>query len=312
MKKLVSCIVICLMVLYGIGAAVTATNQDQRCFKKSTTIGRSYIDELDQSMTDFDGALPLGRTNIFGFYANLSIAQSFIPQKEVLTRTYFLMARNESTTYPCFLAVRENLTAKDLAIVSVEPSEFPSVNGTPTEEQVAWIEFNFSDVWVVPGKTYYLVVYTANITDNYYWISGNGTNIYPNGTVFLSIDDGKTWSEFTDADGCFKTYGLHETFLEITISPSSIKPTIVIKNVGNYTAWDVTVNCTVSGGLVLIGRIFSDSKSELLPGEEMTFQIGLILGFGKVLIRLQVTAANVKEIVHEQNAMILLFFIFLI
>jgi hypothetical protein len=311
MKKIVSCTVIGLLVLYGLGAAVIAKNQNQESVEKSNTKGFSYVDELDQSMTDFDGSLPLGRTDIFGFYANLSVSQSFIPQKEVLTRTFLLMARNASTTHPCFLAVQESLAAENLAVISVQPSDFPIVDGSPTEEQLEWIEFNFDDVWVTPGETYYLVVYTANITDNYYWISGNGTNIYPNGTVFFSINDGGTWDELTDADGCFKTYGLHETFLEITINPIPFKTTLVIKNIGNYTAWDVTVNFTISGGLVLIGRHFTGSTSEVLPAEEMTLQVGLILGFGKVNLQFHVSAVNVKEMSLEKNAMMFLFFIFM-
>jgi hypothetical protein len=308
MKKLLSCLIIGIVVLGGLGAAVAATDQNQKNSQRSGITESPYVDELDQSMTDYDGSLPLGRTNIFGYYANLSIAQSFIPQMEVLTRTFFLMARNASTTYPCFLAIRDNLTEKDLAITSVEPNGFPIVNGTPTEEQLAWIEFNFDDIWVTPGQTYYIVVYTANVTDNYYWISGNGTNIYQNGTVYLSTNDGQNWSEFTDADGCFKTYGLHETFLQITIK-GGLGLSFVIKNIGNYTAWDVQLNFTISGGLVFIGRHFTTEISELPPGEEMTLRTGLIIGFGKISISLQVSAANVKEISSQANATVLLFFI---
>lgn len=308
MKKLLSCIIIGIVVLGGLGAVVTATNKNQITTEKNTSNVSRYVDDLDQSMTEYDGSLPLGHTNIFGDYVNLSIAQSFTPQMEVLTRTFFLMARNASTTAPCFLAVRDNLTEDDLAIVSVEPSEFPIVNGTPTEEQLAWIEFNFDDLWVTPGQTYYIVIYTANITENYYWISGNGTNIYQNGTVYLSLNDGQNWTEFVDADGCFKTYGLHETFLQIT-QKGGLGLSFVIKNVGNYTAWDVTVDNTISGGLVFIGRHFTSTISELLPGEEITLRIGLIIGFGKVLLSFRVSAANVKEMSSQKSALILGFFI---
>jgi hypothetical protein len=308
MKKLLSCIIIGIVVLGGLGAAVTATNQNQKNSQRSGTTESRYVDELDQSMTEYDGSLPLGRTNIFGYYANLSIAQSFIPQMEVLTRTFFLMARNVSTVSPCFLAVRDNLTKEDLAVVSVEPSAFPIVNGTPTQEQLAWIEFNFDDIWVTPGQTYYIVVYTANITENYYWISGNGTNIYENGTVYLSLNDGQNWSEFTDADGCFKTYGLHETFLQITMK-GGFGLSFVIKNIGNYTAWDVTLNSTISGGIVFTGINSIIKISELQPGQNMTLRPGLVLGFGKVTISLQVSAANVKEMSSEASAFLLLFFI---
>lgn len=309
MKKLFTCILFGLLLSYGLGASVIGTNHTPRDRNQSNVNLSPYVDDLDQSMTDYDGALPLGRTNISGFYTNLSIAQSFIPQLEVLTRTYFLMGRNASTTYPCFLAVRENLTSDDLVVVSVEPSDFPLVNQTPSQEQMAWIEFNFDDLWVTPGQTYYLVVYTVNSTENYYWISGNGTNMYQNGTVYLSIDDGNTWSEFTDADGCFKTYGLHETFLEISIEGGFPGLVFGIKNIGNYTAWDITLNFSISGGLIFIGKHFSGTLSELPPGKQMSLQAGLIFGFGKVILSVQVSAANVRPISIEKNATILLFFI---
>jgi hypothetical protein len=309
MKKLLSIVIIGIVVLGGLGAAVTATNQNQKNSQRNSATSSPYVDELDQSMTDYDGSLPVGRTNIFGFYANLTVSQSFIPQKELLTRTQFLMARNTTTSYPCVLAIRDNLTGENLAITSVTPDEFPVVNGTPTEDQLAWIDFNFNDIWVTPGQTYYIVVYTTNITENYYWISGNGTNIYPNGSVMLSIDDGKTWLDvFPDADGCFKTYGLHETFLQITMK-GGFGPAYVIKNVGNYTAWDVTFDSTLAGGLVFIGKYYTTNISELPPGQETTLRPGFVLGFGKVTISLKVSAANVKETSSEVSATLLLFFL---
>ncbi|MCX6667173.1 MAG: hypothetical protein NTV74_02885 [Euryarchaeota archaeon] len=199
MKKLLPLVVVGILVLTGLEAVAIPL------YKNSGARG----DEIDQSMTSYDGVLPLGRTNIFGYYANLSVAQSFIPQKEIQTRAQFLMARNATTLYPCWLAIRDNLTTENLAIISVQPNAFPLVNGTPTEEQLAWVEFDFKDIKITPGHTYYIVMYTSNVTENYYWISGNGTNVYTSGTVYLSIDDGATWSEFPGggADACFKTYG---------------------------------------------------------------------------------------------------------
>ncbi len=310
MKKLLSVVIIGIMVLGGLGAVATGVYQPAKKTYTNNTVGTTYVDELDQSMTDYNGSLPLGQTNFIGFYTNLSVEQSFIPQKELLTRVQFLMARNASTSKPCVLAVRDNLTGENLAIVSVTPSEFPVVNGTPTEEQLAWINFNFDDIWVTPGQTYYIVVYTANITENYYWISGNDTNMYPNGSAMFSIDDGKTWNDiFPGADGCFKTYGLRETFLEITMTSGICKTTFTIKNIGNYTAWDVTLNFTISGGFILLGRNFNGNASELAPGDEITISSGFILGLGKVTLSVKVSAANVKEMSIERNATVLLFFI---
>jgi hypothetical protein len=310
MKKLLSVVIIGIVVLGGLGAVATGAYQPAKKSYTNNTVRTTYEDELDQSMTDYDGSLPIGRTNIFGFYANLTVSQSFIPQKELLTRTQFLMARNASTSHPCVLAIRDNLTGENLAIVSVAPDEFPVVNETPTEEQLAWVEFNFDDIWVTPGQTYYIVVYTTNITENYYWISGNGTNIYPNGSVMLSIDDGKTWLDiFPDADGCFKTYGLRETFLDITMKGSVLGPSFVITNIGNYTAWDVEVNLTVKGGILgLINYESVDGIQELLPDNELSVKAGPVFGFGPVTISVKVLAANVHEISTEENAMVILFF----
>ncbi|MBE3121202.1 MAG: hypothetical protein IMZ43_08160 [Thermoplasmata archaeon] len=310
MKKLLSVVIIGIMVLGGLGTIATGAYQPAKKTYTNNTVGTTYVDELDQSMIDYDGSLPLGPTNFLGFYANLSVAQSFIPQKELLTRTQFLMARNASTSSPCVLAVRDNLTGENLAIISVTPGEFPVVNGTPTEDQLAWINFNFDDIWVIPGQTYYLVVYTANITENYYWISGNGTNMYPNGSVMLSIDDGKTWGELIpNADGCFKTYGLRETFLGITMNSNFFGPSFVIKNIGNYSAWDLTWNYTTSGGFLLFKKDVTGSISELLPGNEIIVKSGFIFGFGKVTLSLKVSAANVKELSIQKDAIVLLFFV---
>ena len=310
MKKLLSVIIIGIVVLGGLGAVVTGAYQPAKKSYTNNTVRTTYEDELDQSMTDYDGSLPIGRTNIFGFYANLTVSQSFIPQKELLTRTQFLMARNASTSHPCVLAIRDNLTGENLAIVSVAPDEFPVVNETPTEEQLAWVEFNFDDIWVNPGQTYYIVVYTTNITENYYWISGNGTNIYPNGSVMLSIDDGKTWLDiFPDADGCFKTYGLRETFLNINMYSNRFGPSFYIKNIGNYTAWDITWNITINGGIFgLIHKQVIDNLSELLPGNQTIIKMSGFFGLGPVTISVRISAANVHEQIKQMQAKVFIIF----
>jgi hypothetical protein len=310
MKKLLSVVIIGIVVLGGLGAVATGAYQPAKKSYTNNTVGTTYVDELDQSMTDYDGSLPIGRTNFLGFYANLSIEQSFIPQKELLTRTQFLMARNASTLSPCVLAVRDNLTGENLAIISVQPNEFPVVNGTPTEDQLAWIDFNFDDIWVNPGQTYYIVVYTANSTENYYWISGNGTNMYPNGSVMLSIDDGKTWSEiFPNADGCFKTYGLRETFLNISMYSNRFGPSFYIKNIGNYTAWDITWNITINGGIFgLIHKQVIDNLSELLPGDKTIIKMSGFFGLGPVTISVRISAANVHEQIKQMQAKVFIIF----
>jgi hypothetical protein len=316
MKKIIPLLIVGMMVLVGLQAAATPISTHSAVQPKQKNINPcTYHEELDQSMTSFDGALPLGRTNIVGHYVNLSAAQSFKPQKELLIRAQFLMARNATTTHPCCLAVRDNLTHEDLAVVSVAPSHFPVVNGTPTQQQLAWVDFNFTHIWVTRNHTYYMVVYTANVTNNYYWIAGNGTNRYPNGTVFLSFNDGRNWSEYIpNADACFKTYGLRETFLEINSGGSLFGLSWVIKNIGNFTAWDVNVSVTVKGGILgRINKTFSTTLPfpDLPPGDQTAIKMGLLLGLGKITITIAAKAENVKEKTKTVEATIILFFILL-
>lgn len=311
MKKIIPLLIVGMMVLIGLQAAAIPISKTLSIQPKQKSINPcTYHDELDQSMTSYDGALPLGRTNIFGYYANLSAAQSFKPQKELLARAQFLMARNVTTTHPCWLAVRDNLTHTDLSVVSVDPSHFPVVNGTPTEQQLAWVNFNFTPIWLTRNHAYYMVLYTANITNNYYWVSGNGSNMYLNGTVYLSINDGRNWSELVNADACFKTYGLRETFLEITTSGNLFGPSWIIKNIGNVTAWNVSASIIVKGGLLgRINQTFSTSLPDLSPGNQTTMKMGFLFGFGKITITIDVKALNVKEIKKTVEATIILFFI---
>jgi hypothetical protein len=126
--------------------------------------------------------------------------------------------------------------------------------------------------------------------------------------VYLSSNDGLNWSEFTDADGCFKTYGLYETFLQIT-PKGGFGPSFTVKNIGNYTAWDVIVNVTISGGFVFIGKQFILTITELPPNGEIILRPGLVLGLGKIIISLTVSAANVKEISSEISGILLLVFL---
>jgi hypothetical protein len=313
MKKIIPLLIVGLLILMGLEAGAIPIFGISEIQPKQTSVNPcTYHEELDQSMTSYDGVLPLGRTNISGFYANLSAAQSFTPQKELLLRAQFLMGRNITTTYPCWLAVRDNLTHTDLTVVSVDSSHFPVVNGTPTEQQLAWVDFNFTPIWVTHNHTYYMVLYTANITNNYYWISGNGSNIYLNGTVYLSINDGHNWSEFVNADACFKTYGLRETFLQITLSGNLFGPSWVIKNIGNATAWNVSASIIVKGGLLgRINKTFSTSPFplDLSPGNQTILKMGFLFGFGKITITIDVKAENVKEIEQTVEATIILFFI---
>lgn len=309
MKKLLSLVIIGIVVLCGLEAVVSGTTQTLKSSPVSDTTGITYEDELDQLMTTPDGALPVGCYNFSeNATVNVTVAQSFTPQKEVLTRVQFLMGRNTTTTHPCTLAIRENLTKEDLAVIRLNPNKFPVANLT-NRSTLDWITFDIQDIWVTPGHTYYMVLYTANVSNNFYIVAGNGTNIYKNGSVFLSGDNGKTWVNFNTSDGCFKTYGLKETFLNLTMVNSLFGPSFIIKNVGNYTAWGVTCTLTIEGGIFgRINQTVIGTQSELTPGNETTVKMGSVIGLGSVKLSIRVSAVNAREKSIEINAMILFIF----
>ncbi len=159
-------------------------------------------DELDQSQTNYDEQCP-GPVGYFPFNTswNVSIAQSFIPTKEILTRVMLYAGKNVTVSRPYVLAIRDNLTGENLALVNVGPGEFMVI------PNLSWIEFDFSDIIINIGETYYIISYTSNITDNTYVWGANCSDIYPNGTAHVSMDGGNIWEDAPQADLCFMTYG---------------------------------------------------------------------------------------------------------
>ena len=159
-------------------------------------------DELDQSQTNYDENCP-GPVGYFPFNAswNVSVAQSFTPTKEILTRVYLYVGKNATAFYPLVMAIRDNLAGENLAISRVNSDEFM------VYPNLSWIEFNFDDIIISMGETYYIICYTSNITDNTYICGANCSDVYPNGTAHASFDGGETWEPYPEADACFMTYG---------------------------------------------------------------------------------------------------------
>jgi len=300
-----------ILILSSLGTSAAPSTAQKGCTpQKLNPLGVTFEDELDQSMTTPGGALPIGAVFFNGTHQlNTTGAQSFIPQKEVLTRVEFLMAKNATATSPCTCAIRENLTGGDLAFDRVNPDQFKVYNPENLTGNMTWVEFNFYSVWVTPGKTYYMVLFTANMTNNIYWCAGNDTNIYPNGSAFYSTNGGYIWQNLTDSDACFKTYGVRETVLAVTMKKGLIGPSFTIKNIGNYTAGSVASNISINGGILGLINISSvNIHSDLLPGEQIIARTGLILGFGNIKIIARFSAINAKEQLIQFNATVFLFF----
>jgi len=194
--------------------------------EKNTII---FEDELDQSQTNIDEWIFVD--------SYIYLAQSFIPQLNTLTRVELLLSKDPDfpPSSPFELAIRDSLTGDNLAHNSVNPGQIP---GFPSSD---WIEFDFDDISVTTGNTYYIIVYTDDY-EGYLW--GHAVdNPYPYGMMHYSMDGGNTWGDFATLDGCFKTYGSHEEGADLTCEGSlswndvqggaTVEGSFTVENIGD-------------------------------------------------------------------------------
>ena len=167
------------------------------------------LDELDQFQTTVNQGVGVGNGIVPGFPRyNWSVAQSFIPTRNILTRVILLLATNglPQTVYPFVVAIRNELDGENLAVAKKESQ---SMYAYP---ELIWVEFDFDDIVVVPGESYYIVAYTANVTDNAYVWGINTEGGYSKGEMYVSWNDGATWrTDFITVDTCFMTYGRNDS-----------------------------------------------------------------------------------------------------
>jgi len=126
MKIFLPLMVVGILVLSGLGASVgTIDNKEAEPYvvDDPTTVSLDNDNELDQYQTEVEDGIPVGNFEVPGMPRyNWSVAQSFVPTKEVLTRVSLLLARNTTppTVYPIIVAIRNSLNGDNLARISVD------------------------------------------------------------------------------------------------------------------------------------------------------------------------------------------------
>jgi len=98
------------------------------------------------------------------------------------------------------------------------------------------------------------------------------------------------------------------TTLEIEVKNNNI----VVRNNGDYDAYDLQIDLTMSGlvfGGISRGTQFNFDK--LLIDEEITIGLGLFFGLGKVQLEISVDAVNAPEVIETIDGHLLFFFLFL-
>jgi hypothetical protein len=218
MKKIIPIFVIGIFVFSSFSAIATIEN------KKPVEPIADELDQYQEVMTE-NAAIPIGNLAITDPPIYIQVAQSFMPTKSIITRIELLIGKNSTAVSPLDISIRKELTEEDLTVTSLDPSLVPT-------ETYDWVEIDIDDIIITAGETYYIVGLTENITDNYYaWGANNMSESYLNGCMWISIDEGKNWTNESNSqniqnyesfsynaattdfqenvtwDMCFRTYG---------------------------------------------------------------------------------------------------------
>jgi hypothetical protein len=106
--------------------------------------------------------------------------------------------------------------------------------------------------------------------------------------------------------------GLHPRPLHVleigNITGRLFKVKTSVKNIGGVTINNINWKITLIGGFLLWVKETTDSITMLNPSEEQTITSKLILGFGKIMIKITATIPG-DTALQERNATIFLFFI---
>ena len=142
-------------------------------------------------------------------------AQSFVPTKETLTGVELLLGRIGFIRSDIKVTIRNDLNGEDLATATMPYNSVPLIwrlfIGFPD-----WIYFDFPDISVLPGETYYITLYTdggfglkLSLLSSYRWSISWNPDSYLNGKGWFSNVQGdnptpwKIWDQ--PFDFCFKT-----------------------------------------------------------------------------------------------------------
>jgi len=154
---------------------------------------------LDQKQDDYGGW-------VAGCWNDNMFAQSFIPTLEVISGIELNLLR-KGNPVQLKVSIRINLSGRDLTSIQLPADEL-------LEDQRIWQEFDFPDIGVIPGETYYIVwdpVGEFEHDNTFYW-SYAWENPYEQGCAWFFKDSNNNWSIYDNderpgIDFCFRTYG---------------------------------------------------------------------------------------------------------
>ncbi|MFE3846236.1 C1 family peptidase, partial [Thermoplasmatota archaeon] len=161
-------------------------------------------------------------------------SQSFIPNLDIITRVELYLKKVGNPSNDFIFTIRAELSGPNLATLNIPKIDVPL--------SYDWVSFDFDDVEVTPGETYYIVVMTSGGSFyNCYNLGYSNGDPYSNGLLWYSRNSGSSWMELSLNDLCFKIYGKinapPEPFL--SFDPSSYDFGSLFEGVTSSTSFDV-------------------------------------------------------------------------
>ncbi len=170
--------------------------------------------DVDQRQDQSDSSVPMYEST--GSMASSCYAQSFKPGKTVLSSVEIFMSK-AGNPQTITLSIRSSLDGSDLVSISK--------SGSSISSSLEWNIFDFQDINVDIGSTYYIVVYCDGTdSSNRFYLSIGLNTDYTDGMLFRAKSIDGPWDDGTlSNDLSFRTYsagGSDNDPPEIPVDPS--------------------------------------------------------------------------------------------
>ena len=244
MKRKILTVLICMMLFTIVStASISIKSGHIEINKESTLTNVEYVLDQKQFLND-------GHSNI---HRNIWMAQSFKPSMTPLTKVLLKIDKPVVIDEPLLFSIRKNLTGSELTYIPITSDEIPYY--------INWVEFDFPDIEVEVGETYYIIVRTNSPSSkSYRWLyKNNETEMgdpYENGKQWISFTSGHDWepTEYQTSfiDSTFQTYSYISKpdlncsgFINWTdIEPAStVTGNFIVENIGtplSHIDWEIT------------------------------------------------------------------------
>lgn len=209
---------------------------------------------------------------------NWSLAQSFTPEESSLSKVSLTIAVDKLSRpgMDLFVSIRKTLNGTNLTSTSLPPESFP--DDFPCG---GFVDFDFPDISVVPGDTYFIVLTTPKppgAPSGSYTVCGAWVD-YPDGTVWR-WDPVYGWNELGEhGDLMFKTYSGAGYLLDTDVA------NVTIYNVPPVVEWTSKSNDgSIANPPYPEGKEIAFESTVYDPGTYDTFTYDWDFGDGTVLM----------------------------